>query len=85
MIVTFLSTSEPEVAILQGAVLFGFDNKIIRNRKSKYIIGINVYRNWKEKKHKDKGIKVSTEFDGDQCKFYLVNLLQEINILNLIK
>ena len=62
-----ISTSEPEIAIIQGAVLFGFNNNIIRKRKSKYTIGINVYKNWKEEKHKDKGIKIFNEYDGEQC------------------
>ena len=51
------STPEPEVAIIKGAVLFGFNSNIIRKRKSKYTIGIKVHKDWKENKHKDKGIK----------------------------
>ena len=67
MKIRILSTPESEVSILKGAVLFGFNNNIIRKRKSKYTIGIQVHRDWNENKHKDKGIKVSSKFDGDQC------------------
>ena len=62
-----ITTSEPEVAIIQGAVLFGFNNNIIRKRKSKYTIGINAYRSWKEEEHKDKGKKIFNEYDGEIC------------------
>jgi hypothetical protein len=67
MKISISSTPEPEVSILKGAVLFGFNNNIIRKRKSKYTIGIQVHRDWNENKYKDKGIKVSSKFDGDQC------------------
>ena len=62
-----ISTSQPEIAILQGAVLFGFNSNIIRKRKSKYTIGINVCRKWDENLYKDKGIKIINEYDGEQC------------------
>ena len=67
MKISISSTPESEVSILKGAVLFGFNNNIIRKRKSKYTIGIKVHRDWNENKYKDKGIKVSSKFDGDQC------------------
>ena len=67
MKISISSTPESEVSILKGAVLFGFNNNIIRKRKSKYTIGIQVHRDWNENKYKDKGIKVSSKFDGEQC------------------
>ena len=67
MDINISSTPEPDVAIIKGAVLFGFNSNIIRKRQSKYTIGIQVHKNWNEKKHKDKGIKIYNEFDGNQC------------------
>ena len=80
------STPEPDVAIIKVAVLFGFNNNIIRKRKSKYTIGIKVHRAWEEKKHKDKGIKIHNEFEGDQCsnlfrKFITRNQYIEFNTI----
>ena len=67
MHINISSTEDPEVSILKGAVLFGFNSNIIRKRKSKYTIGIKAHRDWEENRYKDKGIKISTELDGDQC------------------
>ena len=61
------STPEPDVAIIKGAVLYGFNSNIIRKRKSKYTIGIQIHQDWSDKNHKDKGIKIYNEFEGYQC------------------
>ena len=49
-----------EISIMKGAVLFGFQNDIIRKRKAKYSLGVRVYEKWDEK-FKDKGIKSFSE------------------------
>ena len=62
------AAAQPEVSILKGAVLFGFNSNIIRKRKSKYTIGIKVHRDWKESKHKGKGEKIYNEIEKkDKC------------------
>jgi len=76
--INIYSTPEPEVPILKGAVLFGFNNSIVRKRKSKYTICIQVFRNWNEDKYKDKGIKVPSDFEGDQNQYidFLLSIFQ---------
>ena len=43
------TTIQPEVSILKGAVIYGFQTNIIRKRKPKYTIGINYSQNWDDK------------------------------------
>ena len=52
----------PEIAIIKGAVLFGFQSNIIRKRKAKYTLGIKVSDVW-EDKYEGKGIKTYEEVD----------------------
>ena len=59
--------SQPEIAIIKGAVLFGFKNNIIKKRKAKYTIGIKCSKKWDEKLHKDKRIKKNNKLKGYQC------------------
>ena len=40
------STYQPEISIIKGAVLFGFQSNIIRKRKAKYTIGIKATKNY---------------------------------------
>ena len=62
------AAAQPEVSILKGAVLFGFNSNIIRKRKSKYTIGIKVHKDWNESKHKGKGEKIYNEIEKkDKC------------------
>ena len=51
------STYQPEISIIKGAVLFGFQSNIIRQRKAKYTIGIRTCDIWDENLYKDKGQK----------------------------
>ena len=69
---------QPEIAIIKGAVLFGFKNNIIKKRKAKYTIGIKCSKDWDENLHKNKGIKKKNKLKGDQCsnlfsKFITIN------------
>ena len=47
---------------MKGAVLFGFQNNIIRKRKAKYTLGIQMHDDWKEK-FQGKGIKDSNTIE----------------------
>ena len=68
------STYQPEISIIKGAVLFGFESNIIRKRKSKYTIGIKIARMWDENLYKDKGKKGYNElFKREEC----TNLFQK--------
>ena len=48
----------PEISIMKGSVLFGFQNDIIRFRKAKYTIGIRNCNKW-EDKYEGKGEKLN--------------------------
>ena len=57
----------PEISIMKGAVLFGFQSNIIRKRKAKYTLGISASKEW-EVKFEGKGIKYTDEISGkDIC------------------
>ena len=62
------STYQPEISIIKGAVLFGFQSNIIRKRKAKYTIGIKTCDEWDDIKYKDKGKKERNELmNRDEC------------------
>lgn len=76
--INIVTPSYPETAIIRGAVLFGFQNNIIRKRKAKYTLGIKVSNKWEEK-YKGKGIKKYDEIaKEDHCK----NLFSKIITIN---
>ena len=61
------STYQPEISIIKGAVLFGFQSNIIRERKAKYTIGIRVHEPWNDL-YKDKGKKIYNNLmKRDEC------------------
>ena len=57
-ITTYLQPSNPSLAIMEGAVLFGIEPSTINIRKAKYTIGKGVYMEWDDKKHLEKGEKI---------------------------
>ena len=62
----YVKTSyQPQIAVLKGSVLFGFQNSIIRKRKSRYTIGIKSARDWDDNLYKDKGIKEFNEMENN--------------------
>ena len=73
-----------EISIMKGAVLFGFQNDIIRRRKAKYTLGIRASDDWNDK-YKDKGIKVYSEINKNYIcsnifsKFITVNQYIKFN------
>ncbi len=48
-----LKPSNPSIAVMQGAVIFGIRSDIINIRKAKYTIGVSTNEIWDEKKHKN--------------------------------
>ena len=74
-----VSPEHPEISAVNGALLFGFDNNVIRKRKARYTIGIMSSKSWNENKHKDKGIKKHYELhDG----YYCSNLFSKFITIN---
>ena len=57
----YLQPSNPSLAIMEGAVLFGIDPSTINVRKAKYTIGKKLNMDWDEAKHGGKGIKYFNE------------------------
>ena len=56
---------QPEISIMKGAVLFGFQNNVIRKRKAKYSLGIKMYDDW-EDRFEGKGKKVFAKIEGGE-------------------
>ena len=67
IITTYLQPSNPSLAIMEGAVIFGIEPSIINIRKAKYTIGLSLDEPWEEKKHSGKGEKY---FNQDFKKWY---------------
>ena len=66
-ITTYLQPSNPSLAIMEGAVLFGIEPSIINIRKAKYTIGQGVTDIWNDEKHFGKAEK----FFNNEVKKYL--------------
>ena len=60
-ITTYLQPSNPSLAIMEGAVLFGIQPSTINIRKAKYTIGRGIGVPWDDKLHLGKGKKVYIE------------------------
>ena len=58
---TYLIPSNPSLAIMEGAVLFGIEPSKINVRKARYTIGKKVNFEWDEEKHAGKGKKYFNE------------------------
>ena len=64
----YLQPSNPSLAIMEGAVLFGIEPSIINIRKAKYTIGTGADCIWDDKKHSGKGKKFfSLNFEKWYC------------------
>ena len=63
---------------MKGAVLFGFQNDIIRKRKAKYTLGIKSAYEWKQK-YEGKGGK---KYEENDKKYYCVNLFYKFITIN---
>ena len=60
-ITTYLQPSNPSLAIMEGAVLFGIQPSTINIRKAKYTIGKGIGVPWVDKLHLGKGKKIYVE------------------------
>ena len=68
-ITTYLQPSNPSLAIMEGAVLFGMEPSTINIRKAKYTIGKQVTMPWDDSIHSGKGKKFFDEdFKSWLCK-----------------
>ena len=67
---TYLQPSNPSLAIMEGAVLFGIEPSTINIRKAKYTIGNRASDKWDDEKHSGKGIKY---FDEDFKDWYCLD------------
>ena len=61
IISTYLQPSNPSLAIMEGAVLFGIEPSTIKIRKAKYTIGKKMVVDWDESKHSGQGTKIYDE------------------------
>ena len=61
-ITTYFQPSNPSLAIMEGAVLFGIEPSIIDIRKAKYTIGKKKDIEWNDEKHSEKGKKYFDEY-----------------------
>ena len=78
-ITTYLLPSNPSLAIMEGAVLFGIEPKSINMRKAKYTIGMELNVPWDDKIHSEKGTKFyDEERQNWYCKKCFVKFI-EIN------
>jgi hypothetical protein len=57
-ITTYLQPSNPSLAIMEGAVLFGIQPSTINIRKAKYTIGKGIGVPWNDELHSGKGKKI---------------------------
>ena len=60
-ITTYLQPSNPSLAIMEGAVLFGIQPSTINVRKAKFTIGCNCAKIWKDELYSAKGKKFFIE------------------------
>ena len=66
-ITVYLQPSNPTLAIMEGAVLFGIEPSTINIRKSKYTIGQAINFDWNDEIHSGKGPKV---YDNEDKKWF---------------
>ena len=75
----YLQPSNPSLAIMEGAVLFGIEPSTINIRKAKYTIGESIIDKWKEKIHSEKGEKFFYKEFGEWMCRNCFNKFIEIN------
>ena len=75
----YLQPSNPSLAIMEGAVLFGIEPSKINIRKAKYTIGKKVNMEWDNEIHSEKGKKY---FDKDDKKWYCYDCFDKFIEIN---
>ena len=78
-ITTYLQPSNPSLAIMEGAVLFGIEPSTINIRKAKYTIGKKLNIEWNESKHSGKGTKY---FNEEKQKYYCKDCFEKFIEIN---
>ena len=78
-ITTYLQPSNPSLAIMEGAVLFGIQPSTINIRKAKYTIGKKLNIEWNDEIHSVKGEKY---FNEEKQKFYCRKCFQKFIEIN---
>ena len=85
----YLQPSNPCLAIMEGAVLFGINPSIIRIRISKFTIGLGIQEIWDEKKHSKFGKKIFSEeekiYRCEDCFYKLIEINQKLEYSKTIK
>ena len=76
---SYLQPSNPSLAVMEGAVLFGIEPSTISMRKAKYTIGEEVSTEWIEEKHSGKGEKY---FDEDFQEWFCKNCFDKFIEVN---
>ena len=61
---TYLQPSNPSLAIMEGAVIFGIEPSIINIKKAKFTIGKRAAIDWNDKIHSGKGKKYYSKYFG---------------------
>ena len=75
----YLQPSNPSLAIMEGAVLFGIEPSMINVRKAKFTIGKKINLDWDESKHAEKGKKV---FNEEKQKFFCKDCFEKFIEIN---
>ena len=78
-ITTYLQPSNPSLAIMEGAVLFGIEPSTINIRKAKYTIGKKMNYLWDDKIHSEKGKKY---FNEEKKKWFCKNCFDKFIEIN---
>ena len=85
----YLQPSNPSLAIMEGAVLFGINPSIIGIRIAKYTIGLSYSEIWNEEKHSKLGKKKFYEEDNayrcDNCFYKFIEINQKLEYNKTIK
>ena len=76
---SYLQPSNPSLAVMEGAVLFGIEPSTISMRKAKYTIGQEFSTEWIEEKHSGKGEKY---FDEDFQEWFCKNCFDKFIEVN---
>ena len=75
----YLQPSNPSLAIMEGAVLFGIEPSMIDVRKAKFTIGKKMNIDWDESKHAGKGKKV---FNEEKQKYFCKDCFEKFIEIN---
>ena len=85
----YMQPSNPCLAIMEGAVLFGLNPSVIDIRIAKYTIGMDVKNEWSEELHSKNGTKVYDDVDKiwrcEHCFYKYVEVNQKLKYNESVK